>query len=136
MKLKSKILLGIIVIFGLLSASFIFGIFLFIRPIQVVGHSMEPNYVNGDKYLVLVNFPFEINSNDVVYYRTKDNKSIYFIGRVIGLPGESALVNNKQQIITNESYYILGDNREKSLDSSTFGFIPKTNIEGKILFNY
>ena len=34
-------------------------------------------------------------------------------------------------VIPEENYYVLGDNRSRSKDSRMFGFVPKVSIEGK-----
>ena len=82
--------------------------------------------------------------------------------RVVGLPGETleirdgkVFVNGKQidepyvdqqfnqnkttteaVAIPSDSYYVLGDNRDKAFDSRNFGPIPKAAIYGKFLVRY
>jgi len=33
-------------------------------------------------------------------------------------------------------YFVMGDNRDASKDSRSFGFVPKDNIIGKVLYIY
>lgn len=86
------------------------------------------------------------------------------IKRVIGLPGDTVeiredgvyrndekineiyLTNGTETVIRNlafakitlgpEEYYILGDNRDVSLDSRSFGAVPLDSIIGKVLLRF
>lgn len=82
-----------------------------------------------------------------------------FIKRVIGLPGEVVEVSNGQVIVdgvvleedyimappsyewgpeqvADESYLVLGDNRNSSYDSHSWGFVPAENIIGRALVRF
>jgi signal peptidase I len=77
-----------------------------------------------------------------------------FIKRIIGLPGDKVQVKGGQVYINDQplaetyisdkpeyewgpmvippnSYFVLGDNRNNSLDSAHWGFVPRENIIGK-----
>ncbi len=141
----------IVIIFVLLFFIFVMGLQ------QVIGPSMNPTLNEGD--IIITNkfiYRFKsIERNDVVVI-SQDEK--YMIKRIVGLPGEKVeyqnndvLINGKAyketftnsetedftiqdlgyDVIPEDMYLVLGDNREDSLDSRTFGLISKNQIIGK-----
>ena len=46
------------------------------------------------------------------------------------------LVEDKQLIVPEGHYFVLGDNRDESLDSRYWGFVPRENIIGRPLLIY
>lgn len=129
---------------------------------QVVGPSMEPTLNEGD-VLILNKFQyylFDIKRNDVVSLKYDGSK--YLIKRVIGLPGESIYYKDNvlyingnpykenivdglvtedfdlkdlgYDVIPEDMYLVLGDNRDNSLDSRSkeVGLIKKEDIIGKV----
>lgn len=100
---------------------------------------------------------------DIVIFRYPDDKSQYFIKRVIGLPGETVeIIDGKVYIdgsetplddsflpekptgsygpyvVPEESYFMLGDNRNWSKDSRFWQntFVEKEDILGKAVLRY
>lgn len=67
-------------------------VYLFIMsPQQVSGHSMEPNFHDGDYILtnkVIYKFR-EPSRGDIVILKSPGNKDVDYIKRIIGLPGET-----------------------------------------------
>lgn len=141
----------IVIIFVLLFFIFVMGLQ------QVIGPSMNPTLNEGD--IIITNkfiYRFKsIERNDIVVI-SQDEK--YMIKRIVGLPGETVeyqnndvLINGKAyketftnsetedftiqdlgyDVIPEDMYLVLGDNRENSLDSRTFGLISKNQIIGK-----
>ncbi len=53
-------------------------------------------------------------------------------GTVINLHG----VPIREYVITNDYYFVLGDNRDDSIDSRFFGFVPEDAIVGEAKFIY
>lgn len=146
----------------------IIGIVVLIRayvftPITVNGASMEQSFYNGDVVLLKKMYN-NIKRFDVVVIDLKDGKPL--IKRVVGLPGEyveykdsNLYINNKlveesfikedtndfkltelgYQIIPDDMYFVMGDNRDDSMDSRIIGLIKRDSIVGKasiILFPF
>lgn len=123
------------------------------QPFLVSGASMEPNFQNGN-YLVIdeVTYRFrEPERGEVVVFRYPKDPSTYFIKRIIGLPGERAVVDNGSvkvykgnKIVFEEGgtsgmiditmgagkYFVLGDNRYNSFDSRSWGAVSKKHLVG------
>jgi signal peptidase I len=91
-------------------------------------------FVNG----IALTEPYIRHSSSVPdVYRDDFPQPIY-------VPGETASwvmqmekwVEDKQLIIPEDSYFVLGDNRDESLDSRYWGFVPRENIIGRPLMIY
>ncbi|MDP2586837.1 MAG: signal peptidase I [Candidatus Komeilibacteria bacterium] len=100
---------------------------------------------------------------DVVIFHPPLSPNVYYIKRIIGLPAETVelkdgkifIYNNEfpqgqvidesgyltqnqvneesRVLLTDEQYYVVGDNRANSLDSRRIGPITTANIKGKAL---
>ncbi len=97
---------------------------------------------------------------DVVIFRYPNDPQKYFIKRIIGLPGESIRLADGYTIIidpvtgaemlleepylrtdrtddhlvislSQNEYFVMGDNRSKSSDSRVWGAVPRENIVGR-----
>ena len=125
---------------------------------SIIGPSMNPGLKESD-ILLLSKFHykmFDIKRYDVIALNDKSSK--YMVKRIIGLPGETVeykdgklYINEKEfedefahltkdfklkEIIAEDTYFVLGDNRGDSLDSRDFGPIKKTQIIGKPYFRF
>ncbi len=138
--------------------------FLGIR-VQVVGTSMQGTLENGDAVLVnrFVYKLFSPKANDIVVFLPNGNeKSHYYIKRVIAGPGdtvqivdgkvlvngepfqeeienpaiENALLAEEPILVGEDEYFVLGDNRDNSEDSryANIGNVKKEHILGKAWF--
>lgn len=80
-------------------------VYLFIMsPQEVSGHSMEPNFHDGDYILTnkIIYKLVEPKRGDIVIFKSPSNKDIDYIKRVIGLPGESVELRNQRFYINGE----------------------------------
>ena len=124
----------------------------------VSGRSMEPTLQDGNVvFFYRVNFSY--HRGDVVFARMPYGN--FYVKRVVAVPGDvvdirdGVLYVNDQpetdahfQGQTHESdgivqypylveagkYFLVGDNREVSQDSRSFGALPRRSIKGKLLF--
>lgn len=130
-----------------------------ITPVRVQGSSMVPTLHNGE-VLILKKFDQSYQRFDIVVLNHNSDK---LIKRIIGLPGEHvAYQDNKlyindqkidedflpedlefedfdtillgNSIIPENTYLVIGDNRNNSTDSRIIGFIDKKNILGTTNF--
>ncbi|MBI2149912.1 MAG: signal peptidase I [Acidobacteria bacterium] len=156
---------------------------------QVPTESMKPTILVGDHFFLdklafPANYPEvlraflprrSIKRSDIVAFKSPTDGSIPFVKRVIGLPGDTVEVRNKDLYLngsmTDEpykihvdsttyspdgwtpeelkirdnygpvtvpenSYFVMGDNRDNSNDSRYWGFVTRDEIIGKPLFVY
>ncbi len=133
------------------------------QPFLVSGSSMEPNFKNGD-YLLIDELAYRFRAperGEVVVFRYPNDPRVYYIKRIIGLPGERVVVNenkvtvyeDSEEIILNESYiwtrgsmgkydvtlgqgeyFVMGDNRNFSYDSRSWGPLTEDEIIGLARF--
>jgi len=140
-------------------------IFLLIRfamqNFRVEGFSMEPNFHDGQFLLVSkIEYVFHTpHRGDVIVFRYPLQPSRDFIKRIIGEPGDQIEIRNSQIFVNGaplrenyplnvgsynfgpvtmgaEEYFVLGDNRNNSSDSHSWGMLPTKNIIGKAWFSY
>ena len=136
-----------------------------VQPVKVEGTSMEPRLENDERIFVnkfLYNFkPIERGDIVVFWYPKEPSKS--FIKRVIGLPNEQLQIDQWGQLTINglpveepylspdktrspkahaltridpHYYFVMGDNRDASNDSRSWGLVPEKYIYGKAMFRY
>ena len=135
-----------------------------VQSYTVVMSSMEPNFQEGE--CIMVNKVSYHSSGpqrgDVIVFHPPVPSAYPFIKRVIGLPGETVEIrdgqvfingipinelylfpeppqNNKDygpQELSNDEYLVLGDNRNGSNDSRSWGPIKRDDILGKAWFIY
>lgn len=124
--------------------------------IRVESISMQPTLFAGD-FIVVNKLAYKLgapNRGDVIifHYPPDPNREPY-IKRVIGLPGETVRVDNGyvyvndvpmdepyisappnyqgSWIIPKDALFVLGDNRNSSSDSHSWGTVPLGNVIGK-----
>ena len=132
------------------------------QPFLVSGASMEPNFNSGN-YLIIDEVTYRLRPpqrEEVIVFKYPDNPSVYYIKRIVGLPGEKVEIKNGSVYISNKEnpngflfkedylppglktsgniskslddneYFVLGDNRNYSYDSRSWGKLDKKFIIG------
>ena len=132
---------------------------------QIIGPSMNSTLNDGDLVIIdkIIYRLYDIKRNEIIAFKNKDTKLL--VKRIIGLPGETieyknnilyingvkykekfldkntqtddfSLKNLGYDIIPDNMYLVLGDNRGNSMDSRTIGLINKSDIIGKIVIRF
>jgi len=150
-----------------------------LQPYIIPSESMLNTLQVGDRLFVTkfsygIHLPFiekeifslgEPEIGDIIVFPFPEDKSVDYIKRVVGLPGDVVELRDKQLIrngeIVREPYvihtdngtsyhrdnmhprtvppgkvFVMGDNRDRSEDSRFWGFVDKDTIHGKALIIY
>lgn len=152
--------LAALILFSILS-------FFIIQKTEVEGKSMEPALAEQDTLLVdKLSYHFGSPKRyDVVVFPQKGNQDVFYIKRIIGMPGETIQIvgdniyingrilgeTYRKEAMEEETegialaavhlkeneYFVLGDNRNFSIDSRNkeIGPIRQSEILGRAFFN-
>jgi signal peptidase I len=135
------------------------------QPVKVEGTSMMPTLTDQER-IFINKFTYhyglgEIQRGDMVVFWYPLDTSKSYIKRIIGVPGDTikiaegdVFVNGKRLIedyvpdinrdrvswgpqqVPADRYFVLGDHRNSSNDSRTWGFVERKYIYGKAVFVY
>ena len=133
------------------------------QPVKVEGTSMMP-WLQDQERIFVNKFVYrfeDIHRSDIVVFRFPLDPTKSYIKRVVGLPGDEVEVIRGQLYINgkridepyireefrdlgtyppitvpDESYYVLGDHRNTSNDSRTWGTVGRDFVVGKAVFAY
>ncbi|HNQ35623.1 MAG TPA: signal peptidase I [bacterium] len=152
-----------VIIDAVVSVLIIFAAYFFFSVKQggffyIDSESMEPTLQPGDR-LVLVKAG-SLERGQIVVFRHESRKVEFYVKRLVGLPGDQVAVRGgrlylngqaqeepylkERRIVYNygpiqvpeAEYFVLGDNRNNSEDSSVFGCVPAGDIRGRVLGIY
>ena len=177
----------------------VFVITFIVQAFTIPSESMEKTLLIGD-YLLVDKAHFgegwahwfmpyrKVKRQEIMVFRYPVHPTMYFVKRVIGLPGDRVrlidkkvfvngepleepyvtysrpfdpfrddfpngprwtseidahwtmemrqLVEDKQLIVPENCYFVMGDNRDDSLDSRYWGFVPRENVVGRPMLIY
>ena len=133
---------------------------------EVPSGSMENTIMTGDRVIgSRLSYRFEDpKRGDIAIFRFPDNEKIYYVKRIIGLPGETVdIVDGKVYIngsgepldepyirepmipeepmhfeVPENCYFMMGDNRNYSMDARRWEntYVKRDKIIAKVLFRY
>jgi signal peptidase I len=106
-----------------------------VEAYKIVGSSMEPVVLKGDRVLAdkTAFRRMAPKKGDIIIFVYPDDRSKVFIKRIEGLPDdEIARPNGSKETVPHGMIYVLGDNRDQSVDSRNFGFVPLRDVIGKV----
>lgn len=134
-----------------------------VQPFVVSGISMFPTFENGEYLIIdeISYILGDAKRGDVVVFRYPKDPSRFFIKRIIGMPNEKIVIQdgvvtifneenkngftldepyineqfstNKIEITKDDEYFVMGDNRNRSSDSRSWGVLPEKNLIGRAL---
>ncbi|MGB7340560.1 MAG: signal peptidase I [Phototrophicaceae bacterium] len=132
----------------------------------VDGRSMQQTFQDAERLIVsrvhyLITTP---DRGDIIVFNSVDvsDPNVMLIKRVIGLPGDTVqfidqntyingvqinepYINemcstsrcpDKEVVLGEDEYFVMGDNRNNSRDSRVFGAVPIENVVGRVVFRY
>lgn len=131
------------------------------QPFIVSGNSMDPTFKNNE-YLIVDELSYRLREperGEVVVFKFPKQPSAHFIKRIIGLPGETVIIKGSKVTIDTGrerfalaedyiaapfqanlelkllpgEYFVMGDNRSVSLDSRSWGPLPREMMTGRVL---
>lgn len=132
------------------------------QPFIVSGASMAETFHTGE-YLIVDQLSYHFHKpsrGDVIIFRYPKDPSKYFIKRVIGIPGDTVVIDGSTVTIVNDKhpegivldepyirsmrntgsleetlgereYFVMGDNRDESSDSRMWGVLQEERIIGR-----
>lgn len=154
-----------IVQFALIALIIVVPIRMFVaQPFIVSGASMDDTFQNG-QYLIVDQLTYHFDTpkrGEVVIFRYPRDDTKFFIKRIIGVPGDTVIVEGDAVTIINEDhpdgarlqepyvrimekgnnvtetlgeaeYFVMGDNRDFSSDSRMWGILHEDKIVGRAL---
>ncbi|MFH1509376.1 MAG: signal peptidase I [bacterium] len=132
--------------------------FYLVQPFFVNGSSMEPSFSSG-QYLIINEISYRFSDpvrGEVIVFHPPDGQKSFYIKRIIGLPDDrieveagEVFINGEQleedmylssdedtpgnidETIPEGHYFVMGDNRDGSSDSRSWGTITRDAIIGK-----
>ncbi|HUP59905.1 MAG TPA: signal peptidase I [Thermoanaerobaculia bacterium] len=122
---------------------------------SIPSESMSPMLQPGDQIVVTRYFGAEPRRGDVIVFESPVASDELVVKRVVGLPGDlvdarlgrvrigghtlpepyvlraAATGAIDAQLVPHDAYFVLGDNRDESLDSRSWGVVPRESIVGR-----
>jgi signal peptidase I len=130
-----------------------------ITPYLVVGESMTPTLRHMDLCLMQKVWSYRPARGEIVVFRTADDPALFFVKRVVALPGETISITNGVVQIDNkplpepytppnpdwemqatpvpaDEVFVIGDNRTVALDETVHGLVATRLVQARLLTHW
>lgn len=158
----SRILEPIVIVFGAVLIALLVQAYL-VKPFQIPSESMLPTIEIGDRILVnrLAYRYGDVQRGDIIVFKAPENPDLDFVKRVVAVGGDRVEVINHMVLVNGEAQsepyinpwleaqpnypeqevpaghvFVMGDNRDHSDDSRSWGFLNEKDIIGKAMVRY
>ena len=131
----------------------------FFQEADVSGSSMHPTFQDGEKYMTLTKFTDDmLDYGTIVCFESDSTNGRYFIKRIVGMPGDTLVIHDGVLYVndletdytfddiqdggmlqetfytlSDDEYFVMGDNRNNSTDSRAFGPVTRDEISNLVL---
>jgi len=131
------------------------------QSFRIDGRSMEPSY-DDNEYIIVDKLTYRFTApqrGDVIVFHNPGTSSQLLVKRIVGMPGETVEIRHGKIFIDGEAlaetpefgtlpydgyvqgvpegqYWVVGDNRQISSGSHTFGTVGRDAIIGKARVSY
>ena len=132
------------------------------KPYEIPTESMNPTIKPSERVLAnrFVYHLRDVHRGDIVVFDPPAalNSPVPFVKRAIGLPGDTVQVTGGQTLVNGQPFFVagaavpeyeygprvvpqgmlfvLGDNRNDSVDSHVWGFLPRGSVLGEVFMTY
>ena len=158
---RRRQIVKLVLLVGLSFCSYLFFSRVVVTAVEIKGASMAPTLAAGDRYL-LNRFAYlhrEPQRGELIVLKDPETGEL-IVKRIVGMPCETVIMQNdhvyvngrllsepyalsgaradlstplgKAKVVPRDYYFVLGDNRSRSLDSRVFGPVPRESILGVI----
>ena len=131
-------------------------------PYRIPSESMAPTLMPGDQIVTktYAYATADPKRHEVIVFERPNERSLPFVSRIVAIEGDRVKLADKKLFVNgspinepyaiwhsaisdfsrnfaevsvpSDHYFVLGDNRDNSLDSRFWGFLPRGNIIGRV----